>query len=97
MVLIVLAAAYTGHRWGLGRWWVRRPFVQRHRSSNNHRQNPSATALRSRTLRLLLPLDSGDSVEHVPAQRMAFVHQRMIEVVQRVAGHPDPPHDRLRS
>jgi thiosulfate dehydrogenase (quinone) large subunit len=30
-VLIVLAAAYAGHTWGLGRVWARLPFVQRHR------------------------------------------------------------------
>jgi thiosulfate dehydrogenase (quinone) large subunit len=31
VVLVVLAAAYAGHRWGLGRAWARLPFVQRHR------------------------------------------------------------------
>jgi thiosulfate dehydrogenase [quinone] large subunit len=31
VVLVVLAAAYAGHRWGLGRVWARLPFVQRHR------------------------------------------------------------------
>ena len=30
-VLVVLAAAYAGHRWGFGRMWARLPFVQRHR------------------------------------------------------------------
>ncbi len=28
---IVLALAYAGQTWGLGRWWARLPFVQRHR------------------------------------------------------------------
>jgi thiosulfate dehydrogenase (quinone) large subunit len=27
----VLAVTYAGQTWGLGRWWVRRPFIQRHR------------------------------------------------------------------
>jgi len=31
VVLVVLAAAYAGHRWGLGRVWARLPIVQRHR------------------------------------------------------------------
>lgn len=31
VVLVVLAAAYAGHRWGLGRIWARLPFVQNHR------------------------------------------------------------------
>jgi thiosulfate dehydrogenase [quinone] large subunit len=31
VVLVVLAAAYAGHRWGLGRVWARLPFVQSHR------------------------------------------------------------------
>ncbi|RIV32686.1 DoxX family membrane protein [Micromonospora radicis] len=31
VVLVVLAAAYAGHTWGLGRLWARLPFVQRHR------------------------------------------------------------------
>ena len=31
VVLVVLAAAYAGHRWGLGRAWARLPFVQRQR------------------------------------------------------------------
>jgi thiosulfate dehydrogenase [quinone] large subunit len=31
VVLIVLAAAYAGHTWGLGRLWAKLPFVQRHR------------------------------------------------------------------
>ncbi|MEO3923852.1 DoxX family membrane protein [Micromonosporaceae bacterium B7E4] len=30
-VLVVLAATYAGHTWGLGRVWARLPFVQRHR------------------------------------------------------------------
>ncbi len=30
-VLIVLAAAYAGHTWGLGRRWATLPFVQKHR------------------------------------------------------------------
>ncbi|WP_432839527.1 hypothetical protein [Dactylosporangium sp. CA-092794] len=30
-VLIVLAAAYAGHTWGLGRWWAKLPFVQKNR------------------------------------------------------------------
>ncbi|MFI7598128.1 hypothetical protein [Actinoplanes sp. NPDC049681] len=29
--LIVAAAAYAGHTWGLGRLWTRIPFVQKHR------------------------------------------------------------------
>ena len=29
--LVVLAAAYAGHTWGLGRRWAQLPFVQRHR------------------------------------------------------------------
>lgn len=32
IVLVVLAATYAGHTWGLGRLWARLPFVQRHRS-----------------------------------------------------------------
>ena len=31
VVLVVLAAAYAGHTWGLGRLWAKLPFVQRHR------------------------------------------------------------------
>lgn len=31
VVLIVLAAAYAGHTWGLGRRWAALPFVQKHR------------------------------------------------------------------
>lgn len=31
VVVIVLAATYAGHTWGLGRVWTRLPFVQRHR------------------------------------------------------------------
>jgi thiosulfate dehydrogenase [quinone] large subunit len=31
VVLIVLAAAYAGHTWGLGRIWTRLPVVQKHR------------------------------------------------------------------
>jgi thiosulfate dehydrogenase [quinone] large subunit len=31
IVLIVLAAGYAGHTWGLGRIWARLPFVQRNR------------------------------------------------------------------
>ena len=31
IVLIVAAAAYAGHTWGLGRVWARIPFVQKHR------------------------------------------------------------------
>jgi thiosulfate dehydrogenase [quinone] large subunit len=31
IVAIVLAAAYAGHTWGLGRRWAKLPFVQRHR------------------------------------------------------------------
>jgi len=31
VVLVVLAAAYAGHTWGLGRVWARLPFVQRNR------------------------------------------------------------------
>lgn len=31
VVLVVLAAAYAGHTWGLGRIWARLPFVQRNR------------------------------------------------------------------
>ncbi|GAA3219793.1 DoxX family membrane protein [Dactylosporangium siamense] len=31
VVLVVLAAAYAGHTWGLGRRWAKLPFVQRHR------------------------------------------------------------------
>lgn len=31
VVLVVLAAAYAGHRWGFGRVWARIPFVQRQR------------------------------------------------------------------
>ncbi|GAA1860773.1 DoxX family membrane protein [Asanoa iriomotensis] len=31
VVLVVLAAGYAGHTWGLGRIWARLPFVQRHR------------------------------------------------------------------
>ncbi|AVT31222.1 MULTISPECIES: DoxX family membrane protein [unclassified Plantactinospora] len=31
VVLVVLAATYAGHTWGLGRMWARLPFVQRHR------------------------------------------------------------------
>ncbi|WP_426512797.1 hypothetical protein ACPPVO_20440 [Dactylosporangium sp. McL0621] len=30
-VLIVLAAAYAGHTWGLGRLWAKLPFIQRNR------------------------------------------------------------------
>jgi len=28
---IALALTYAGHTWGLGRWWAKLPFVQRHR------------------------------------------------------------------
>jgi thiosulfate dehydrogenase [quinone] large subunit len=28
---IALAVTYAGHTWGLGRWWAKLPFVQRHR------------------------------------------------------------------
>ena len=31
VVLVVLAAAYAGHTWGLGRRWAKLPFVQKHR------------------------------------------------------------------
>jgi thiosulfate dehydrogenase [quinone] large subunit len=31
VVLVVLAAAYAGHTWGLGRIWARLPLVQRNR------------------------------------------------------------------
>ncbi|MEV0718020.1 hypothetical protein [Asanoa sp. NPDC050611] len=31
IVLVVLAAGYAGHTWGLGRIWARLPFVQRNR------------------------------------------------------------------
>jgi thiosulfate dehydrogenase [quinone] large subunit len=31
VVLVVLAAGYAGHTWGLGRTWARLPFVQHHR------------------------------------------------------------------
>ncbi len=31
VVVIVLAAAYAGHTWGLGRRWARLPLVQKHR------------------------------------------------------------------
>lgn len=31
IVAVVLALAYAGQTWGLGRWWARQPFVQRHR------------------------------------------------------------------
>lgn len=31
LATIVLALAYAGQTWGLGRWWARLPFVQRHR------------------------------------------------------------------
>ncbi|WP_213450384.1 DoxX family membrane protein [Rhizomonospora bruguierae] len=31
IVAIVLAAAYAGHTWGLGRRWAKLPFVQKHR------------------------------------------------------------------
>ncbi|MFB9235687.1 hypothetical protein ACFFWC_09050 [Plantactinospora siamensis] len=31
VVLAVLAYAYAGHTWGIGRWWAKLPFVQRHR------------------------------------------------------------------
>ncbi|MEV4139608.1 hypothetical protein AB0J72_46525 [Dactylosporangium sp. NPDC049742] len=31
VVLVVLAAAYAGHTWGLGRLWAKLPFVQRNR------------------------------------------------------------------
>jgi thiosulfate dehydrogenase [quinone] large subunit len=31
VVLIVLAVTYAGHVWGLGRWWAKLPFVQKHR------------------------------------------------------------------
>ncbi|MET7423719.1 hypothetical protein [Dactylosporangium sp. NPDC005555] len=31
LVLVVLAAAYAGHTWGLGRLWAKLPFVQRNR------------------------------------------------------------------
>jgi thiosulfate dehydrogenase (quinone) large subunit len=30
-ILFVLATAYAGHTWGLGRWWARLPLVQRNR------------------------------------------------------------------
>ncbi len=32
VVLVVLAATYAGHTWGLGRLWAKLPLVQRHRS-----------------------------------------------------------------
>ncbi|HEX5366414.1 MAG TPA: hypothetical protein VFW63_07110 [Acidimicrobiales bacterium] len=32
LVLIVVAATYAGHRWGLGRAWARLPLVRRHRN-----------------------------------------------------------------
>ena len=28
---VVLALTYAGHTWGLGKWWVSLPFVQKHR------------------------------------------------------------------
>ncbi len=31
VAVVVLAAAYAGHTWGLGRLWARLPFVQKHR------------------------------------------------------------------
>jgi thiosulfate dehydrogenase [quinone] large subunit len=31
LALIVVALAYAGHRWGLGRWWAGRSLVQRYR------------------------------------------------------------------
>jgi thiosulfate dehydrogenase [quinone] large subunit len=31
VAVVVLAAAYAGHTWGLGRMWARLPFVQKHR------------------------------------------------------------------
>jgi thiosulfate dehydrogenase [quinone] large subunit len=31
LVTVVLALTYAGQTWGLGRWWARLPFVQRHR------------------------------------------------------------------
>jgi thiosulfate dehydrogenase (quinone) large subunit len=31
VVVIVLAATYAGHTWGLGRMWARLPFVHKHR------------------------------------------------------------------
>jgi thiosulfate dehydrogenase [quinone] large subunit len=31
IVLVVLAATYAGHTWGLGRLWAKLPFVQKHR------------------------------------------------------------------
>ncbi|BCJ50667.1 membrane protein [Actinoplanes sp. NBRC 14428] len=31
IALIVAAASYAGHTWGLGRLWTRIPFVQKHR------------------------------------------------------------------
>jgi thiosulfate dehydrogenase [quinone] large subunit len=30
-VLVVIATTYAGYTWGLGRWWTRLPFVQKHR------------------------------------------------------------------
>jgi thiosulfate dehydrogenase (quinone) large subunit len=31
LALVALALTYAGHTWGLGRWWARLGFVQRHR------------------------------------------------------------------
>jgi thiosulfate dehydrogenase [quinone] large subunit len=31
VVLVVLALTYAGYTWGIGRWWAKLPFVQRHR------------------------------------------------------------------
>jgi thiosulfate dehydrogenase [quinone] large subunit len=31
VVLVVLAATYAGHTWGLGKVWARLPFINRHR------------------------------------------------------------------
>ena len=31
LIGIVLALAYAGHTWGLGRLWARLPFVQKNR------------------------------------------------------------------
>ncbi|MEU4216713.1 hypothetical protein [Actinoplanes sp. NPDC026623] len=28
---VTVALTYAGHTWGLGRWWAKLPFVQKHR------------------------------------------------------------------
>src|SRR5205085_2974204 len=39
------------------------------------------------------PVGTGQPVEHMPPQRMADRHARMLEIAGRVVAHPEPLHD----